>query len=271
MHVETLHLEITRNCTLECEHCLRGDRQTINMNPIILDKIFKDVKKVDFLLLTGGEPLLADEVIERLKEIIETKRIRINKLYIISNGTVLTEKVLNAIKEITKHTYTTIDISVNIFHELELKRLGLTSIRDKNLQTLKDIKLPCMLKVGEHGKENERRPRTGLVNQGKARNITSERLAEINSLTTHEYFIYEEENAHPKTTIYNDTIEGNITIDVYGNIVSYGQTFEDEDIESQEINLNVLTTPFNEAVTSFIEQYLPKKSHSLIKKYKTNS
>ena len=82
-----------------------------------------------------------------------------------------------------------------------------------------------MLKVGEYGKENERRPRTGLVNQGKARNITSERLAEINSLTTHEYFIYEEENTHPKTTIYNDTIEGNITIDVYGNIVSYGQTF----------------------------------------------
>ena len=133
MHVETLHLEVTRNCTLECEHCLRGDRQTINMNPIVLDKIFEEVKKIDFLLLTGGEPLLADEVIERLKETIETKRIRINKLYIISNGTVLTEKVLNAIKEITKHTYTIIDISVNIFHELELKRLGLTSIRDKNL------------------------------------------------------------------------------------------------------------------------------------------
>lgn len=271
MYIETLHLEVTRNCTLECEHCLRGDRQNINMNPIILDKIFENVKKVDFLLLTGGEPLLAVEVIERLKEIIQTKRTRINKLYIISNGTVLTEKVLNSLKEIAKHTYTRIDISVNIFHELELKRLGLTKIRSKNLQTLRNIKTPCMLNVGEYGKENERRWRAGLVSQGKAKNITPERLAQINSLSTQEYFIYEDENNHPETTIINNKVEGNITIDVYGDIVSYGQTFIDEDLEAKEININILTTPFNEAVTSFIEQYLPKKSHSLIKKYKTNS
>ena len=54
MHLENLFLEVTRNCTLECEHCLRGDRQRVNMDNSVLESVFKDVKKVDRLLLTGG-------------------------------------------------------------------------------------------------------------------------------------------------------------------------------------------------------------------------
>ena len=40
MRIDRLYLEVTRNCTLECEHCLRGDKETKDILPNRL-KIFK--------------------------------------------------------------------------------------------------------------------------------------------------------------------------------------------------------------------------------------
>lgn len=45
MNIEKLNLEITRRCTLECEHCFRGDSQNSNISEGTLKNIFSNVKK----------------------------------------------------------------------------------------------------------------------------------------------------------------------------------------------------------------------------------
>ncbi|MDE5888452.1 MAG: hypothetical protein K2H20_00355 [Bacilli bacterium] len=52
MIVELLDLAITRNCSLYCEHCLRGDKECINMNLDTIENVFKDIKGVYKFLLT---------------------------------------------------------------------------------------------------------------------------------------------------------------------------------------------------------------------------
>ena len=54
-------------------------------------------------------------------------------------------------------------------------------------------------------------------------------------------------------TIYNKEVEGTITIDVYGNLVSRFQSFKEEDREAKEKELNVNNMPFEEAVTTYID------------------
>ena len=65
MNIETLNLEITRRCTLECEHCFRGDSQNSNISEETLKNIFNNVKKIDRLVITGGEPLIAVNELEK--------------------------------------------------------------------------------------------------------------------------------------------------------------------------------------------------------------
>ena len=254
MNIEQLHLEVTRNCTLECEHCLRGDRQRINMDPIILDNIFKDIKYVDQLLLTGGEPLIAIQALERLVEILNLKRVKINKILLITNGTVLSDRVLKVLYNLQKNSYLVLKLSTDIFHYLELEKKGLLDTRNKNLEQLHKEKF---YNFKEYGPDEVRETTFLLTNKGRTKNLTSERLQEINSMTNSEYMIDVEnyfDTGHPRTTLNEGTLEGNITVDVYGNIVSYGLSFEEEDNESYENRFNVIEMQFEEAVKLFINK-----------------
>ena len=73
MRIETLYLEVTRMCTLECEHCVRGDRENKFMSSETINNALKDVKEIGLLFFEGGEPLLAiDQILETI-EIIKTR------------------------------------------------------------------------------------------------------------------------------------------------------------------------------------------------------
>ena len=51
----------------------------------------------------------------------------------------------------------------------------------------------------------------------------------------------------------NNIITGELNIDVNGNIVEYGLSFEDEDIFAKTINSNINQLPFDEAINNFIK------------------
>ena len=59
MYIKKLCLQVTRMCTLKCEHCLKGDGEEKYMPFETIANILKDVTEIDELLITGGEPLLA--------------------------------------------------------------------------------------------------------------------------------------------------------------------------------------------------------------------
>ena len=86
---------------------------------------------------------------------------------------------------------------------------------------------------------------------------TPERLAEINSIAKTKHIINEYyEEKHPNTRITNNKVEGNITVNVYGNIVSYGQSFEEEDKEAYETGLNVVEMSCEEAIRAFVDRHI---------------
>lgn len=71
MYFEKLYLELTRECTMQCEHCLRGDREHKYMSIETLENLLKEVNNIETLLLSGGEPLLHIDALEALSKLID--------------------------------------------------------------------------------------------------------------------------------------------------------------------------------------------------------
>lgn len=256
MILQELQIEMTRNCTLVCEHCLRGEKECKNIGKETLDNIFKDVTAVNALILTGGEPLIAVQQLEYLIDILKTRGINVGYIQIITNGTVMSARVLRILKEFSKISRLGLGVSSDIFHMLELERLGLRSLRDKNIQILKEF-----FKVVEYGANFENGERTLLSYCGRTETLTKERLAEINQNDGCNYVFTEgvRTMVQPRTYIHGSWVMGYVPIDVHGNIVSYGQSFVEEDMEATKTNANINQIGFKEAVRNFVD-YLDEEN-----------
>jgi len=97
MNVENITLEITRRCTLDCEHCFRGDSQNINMSIQTLENIFCNIKSIDQLVITGGEPLIAINELEKLVELLRSNNVKKEIINLVTNGTILSSRVLKVL------------------------------------------------------------------------------------------------------------------------------------------------------------------------------
>ena len=70
LHLAGLEIEITRDCNLNCPHCMRYEpnepmdayRGTV-IAPEVIDALFDRYRHIELLLLTGGEPMLHPEII----------------------------------------------------------------------------------------------------------------------------------------------------------------------------------------------------------------
>ncbi|MCH5167593.1 MAG: radical SAM protein [Erysipelotrichales bacterium] len=252
MYIQDLHLEITRNCTIECEHCLRGDKCIVNMSLDILDEIFNNVKHVGSLLLTGGEPLIAIQVIERLIEILKIGKVTVREVKIITNGTVFGKRIIESLTELSKLTILIFRVSDNIFHQLELDRLKLRDKRDYNLEVMRSLNINWNF-ADNFGREEENSNMSkGLLKLGRAARLTQKRLDGINAISKQKYTFTPYIDKHPYTVVDGDSVIGNITIDVYGNIVTYSRPFIDEDREAEKTKLNIMKMPFRDAVCDFV-------------------
>lgn len=258
MDIEYLTIEITRNCTLFCEHCCRGDKEAVNMDELTIDNIFKDVKHVSRLLITGGEPLIAIDALERLVEIIKEKGVVIDRLDMIINGTVLSSRHLKVLKELSQLVNLDLRVSANIFHMLEIKRLGFMEMWKKNVAILKEL-----FNIIEYSRDDCRdesdtyASSKGIENFGRAKNITEERLAEINKMVPLKYIKLPYRNTfHPYTYADNNKVFGTICVDVYGNLVFMdSEEYKLEDEDALKIGININRMSLMDAVTKFSEYY----------------
>lgn len=98
LHYLNLMLEVTRRCELRCEHCMRGEPQDLDMSDEILEKVFSQVDGIYHLSLTGGEPFLVPEVIEKMVDIIIEKGIKVWRCTSVDNGFILDERAEKCIK-----------------------------------------------------------------------------------------------------------------------------------------------------------------------------
>ena len=230
LNVKTLLIELTRNCNLECRHCFRGDSQNVYMNPEIIDYIFKHVCRVNSFLLTGGEPFLAKEQLERVCYNISKDVMNIGNLIIVTNGTILSDDIIKMLLKINEKTDLEIRLSNDIFHNIELQKKGLEEIRDKNVELMK-----LFFNVYEPN------DKIYVIDKiGRAKNLTNEDLDEINKLNTKIKYVFsnnrvllEYRKTYPLPKLMEDNvIEGTLNIDVYGNITPTYYSYENEDKNS---------------------------------------
>ena len=95
-------LEITRRCNLKCEHCMRGDAQNLDMSGEIMEKLFSQVDSVFQISLTGGEPFIAPDVIEKMVAIIIARKVKVWRCTTVENGTILDERGIRCIKALNR-------------------------------------------------------------------------------------------------------------------------------------------------------------------------
>ena len=260
MILDNLYIEITRNCTIECEHCLRGDRENKNMSVETLDNILKQVKQVQILLLSGGEPLMAIDILEKLPKLIKKYKIRIGIIGIISNGTICSKRHIEALQSLKEQCdELQFVLSSDLFHRLEWKRLGIEEKVKENYETYKNLfEMRKFL-------DDDRYKNVVLRLKGRAKRITKERIFEI---TKNEYIHYqfidtnEEER---QIQVDGEKVHGKVCIDVNGNIVGYSSTYEEEDMSSKK-QYNEKALSLQERLLDYTKNEKEKKVYQKIKK-----
>ena len=256
MYIGSLYLEITRTCTLMCEHCLRGNRGPIHMSKETIDNVFGGVMGIQRLLISGGEPLLAIKQIRYIIEAIRRRGTSIGDILIVTNGTVLSEEIIETLKELSEVAEIRISISDDIFHQLEVKRLGLVEQRSKNIQRLQELQGKFRISMYEFGTVTNET----IIPRGRAKDLTPERLNQINSLYSTNYCIGGSSDAtwewHRLPGYQNGyLVGGELSIDVNGNVTGYDLSYDQEDAMAQEGNFNVNGIGLANAVINFSTWY----------------
>ena len=97
--INNLYIEVTRRCNLKCNHCLRGDKEKIDLNIQNLNQLFDNkiinIKKINHLTITGGEPTLNIDTIQHIiKKIIEGNII-VEHFIMVINGKIYNQDLIN--------------------------------------------------------------------------------------------------------------------------------------------------------------------------------
>ena len=144
-YIQNLALNVTDNCNLECSHCLRGDRCNKNISDDVIEATLSQVKGVGNLSITGGEPTLAIDRIEKIIDFIITNNIYIEEFTTTINGTIYSEKLLELLKVMDNYindeeVLSMFAISCDKFHLDEIERLGLLDKYRENLNKYHESK-----------------------------------------------------------------------------------------------------------------------------------
>lgn len=97
--LDNIILEVTRSCNLECTHCIEsGSSKITELSTKEMFDLLEELHmlKVYRIVLTGGEPLVRNDLIEIVKKCTE-KKIR---TIIFTNGTLISEDFLSQVKDL---------------------------------------------------------------------------------------------------------------------------------------------------------------------------
>jgi len=141
--------QITRRCNLECQYCLTGSSPSLNADKeLSTEECFSVIEKLKLsfpdcmLILTGGEPLLRNDIFEICK------RASKNLFTVIgSNGTSLTKGIVLKLKD-----YNIRGISINIdslSHNNEFERRVLSK-KLNSIRFLQEEKFPFIINTTIH-------------------------------------------------------------------------------------------------------------------------
>lgn len=100
IYVESLAINITNICNMDCEFCLRDGSRQGKLDLALIPKIFEGISKVDTLTITGGEPSMYPEAVKAITDYLVCHKddIQINGMFIATNGKVYCQELVDAVK-----------------------------------------------------------------------------------------------------------------------------------------------------------------------------
>lgn len=264
VNIDYLCLEITRRCNLECAHCLRGNRESKDMSDEVLNNIFLDISSIHELDFGGGEPLLAPNVIEKIVRIIKEKGIRIDIVSFTTNGTVMSKRHIELLRQLKNIADLDVRLSHDKFHLIEIKRKGLFDKYIRNLLIFK-ILLGYSPEEKSFHIDND-----GIRRIGRAKLLTQEYLDAINQWEyPTEYWINPLGSPNTMDVIEILDLEkdeirvfGNLNFSVDGYLTNSDQEYSFEDL-GPIFKLNVK----NQSLIGVLKQYESNYKESLGEDY----
>lgn len=255
LNVNYMYLEITRRCTLECAHCMRGNRQNVDMSEEIIDNALRDVTHIHELDLGGGEPLIVTQIIESIITKIKTYGIKVDKISFTTNGTILTPRVVDTIKKLQDIASLNVRLSHDKFHLLELYIKRLTEKVEQNNEQLTEL-------LGYNPKDKAFVMDDGIISRiGRAKKLTQDDLDAINKWLNPTYYhlSFGSPNTLDVVKMYDwekDIVHvcGSVVISATGYLTQMDKEYEFED-KGPILGINIKDKSLLDALIQYENEY----------------
>ena len=117
---KNLMLEITRQCGMNCNHCMRGEAEDVDMKYDVIYTICEKTTHIEQLSITGGEPSLAPEKIDLLANRLSYNGCTIGSFFCATNAQHYSESFVAALNLLYKQSENPekciLSISTDQFH-----------------------------------------------------------------------------------------------------------------------------------------------------------
>lgn len=114
-----LHIQTNRTCNTQCAHCICGPAEDVIINPGDIEILLSQTKRIDWLVVLGGEPSLVPNLVEHIANCLTKYYIDVAKIVIVSNGLHVTTPVVRAFRSLlmcaSGEAY--VEISNDEFHQ----------------------------------------------------------------------------------------------------------------------------------------------------------
>lgn len=100
-----LAIETTRRCNMKCEHCMRGESQNIDAPKEIIDLILNndEIKRIDHICFSGGEPTLNSNIIIYAINKIIAENIDVLEIVMVTNGQIFNKDLVEAFNRFNEY------------------------------------------------------------------------------------------------------------------------------------------------------------------------
>lgn len=173
LFIPNLAISVTDRCNLNCAHCVCGEKRNIDISDNVLRNIFSEVGYISNLAITGGEPFMVKERLEKILEFLKDYQVKVEQFGLTTNGTLYNEEIEELFDQYEEYLSETpmtyqqlskmrayIDFSNDEYHQKEIIRLGNYKYQ-KNIADLHDSKY---FNYTKHLNK-------GIYNLGNAKNI----------------------------------------------------------------------------------------------------
>jgi len=144
MYIDSLVIETTRRCNMQCKHCCRGPAEDIDMQRSDMVNLFtallntceetgEELREgrapitIGTIIFSGGEPSLAPHVIGWCLDVMKSMRVEYENFYIATNGKVASDEFIKVILELwcgaTDNGVSSVDLSNTEYHGYKAPRL----------------------------------------------------------------------------------------------------------------------------------------------------